>query len=597
MYTFDAHATNNEESFPYFAKYYRGYGTRLDNYIYQARLNLTHTLSNRSFYEIKVSSYTLKQNETPSPYRVPGESLQPDVWGWHRYDTFEAEPFIAHLFTPINHNVTRDFAVLANFNLQLNHIHFLKTGLDFHYNTYKEDSWVLSEFSDDLKYWRLRGLNETYHPLQLGLYIQDKMEFESMILNFGVRFDYFDGNRKWFSKDSFILNPGLDPDYRLGADPDKDGVDSLGHKKWDFNNILAKPRTEVEPYYTSNPRIGISFPITENTIFHFSYGHFYQMPAINTQYELAYFRPLPIIKGAPSTDSDPERVINMTLEPLKPEKTIQFEMGFKHHFPELALFTLTGFYKDVFDQVERPAFLDRRIYGIDPFTGNESRIFYSSRYSGDYGDARGLELTLRSLFSQHFVLDLNYSFSKSKTGRATPWQIHLDKNGVATYQWYSEAFQRLPVEKSFSRPHILRVNLFLRYPDDWRFPVVTPIFRGSDLSLLYQYISGQAFTYLEADDPPDLLDNHRFPAKQTWDLKFNRDFSLGAHTFTFYTKISNLFNQKNIRTWGNAFDVDALDRFVKTGQPTFTDPDGYDLSYMIYFAPRSIWLGFRYNFR
>ncbi|MDZ7294322.1 MAG: TonB-dependent receptor [candidate division KSB1 bacterium] len=599
LYSHDAHATNGEESFPYFAKYYRGYGTLLDNYVTQLRLGVIHVLSPRLFYELKLSSYTLRQDETPSPYRVLGQSKNPDIWGWHRYDGFEDEPFLAHHFSSLAHNVTSDLAAVGNVSWQVNESNLLKTGFEFHYNTYKEDSWVLSEWSSDLRDWRCRGLNETYHPLQLAFYVQDKMEFESMILNVGVRYDLYDGNREWFTKDSFVLNPSLDPEYNPNADPDKDGIDSLGHKKWDFANVLAKPRFRVPAFHSINPRLGISFPITERSVFHFSYGHFYQMPPINAQYEFLYFRPVYVVKGQPSVDTDPERVINLTLQPLKPEKTIQFEMGFKHHFENLAVLNVTGFYKDVFDQVERARFLDKRIYGVDPYTGNESRVFYSSRYSGDYGDARGVEVSLRTLFSTDFVLDMNYSFSKSTHGTATPWQIHIDKDGKVTYQWYVEASDRLPTERSFSRPHILRANVFLRYPMGWRVPGLFQLLGNSDLSLLYTYVSGQAFTYLEPDDPPDLLDNHRMPARQQWDLRFNRYFSLGEHTFTFYTRVTNLFNQKNIKTWGlpAAFDPEAIDRFVKTGKPSLVDPDGFDISYMIYYAPRSVWVGFRYNFR
>ncbi|MFZ5518802.1 MAG: TonB-dependent receptor [Candidatus Zhuqueibacterota bacterium] len=597
MYSHDEHATNAEESFPLLAKYYRGYGSLLDNYVYQGRLGLTHVISPNMFYELKLSSYTLKQDQMASSYRVLGESLKPDVWGWHRYDGFEDEPFIAHQFTPLVHNRTSDLSLVGHLNWQFNANNLLKSGFEFHYNTFDENSWVMAEWSDDLADWRVRGLNETYHPIQFACYVQDKMEFESMILNMGLRYDMYDGNRDWFTVNSFQVNPSLNTDYVTSLDPDKDGIDSLGNKKWDYQNVLDKERERVKPSHSLNPRIGISFPITEKSVFHFSYGHFYQMPAINAQYDFAYFRPVSIIKGAPSTDSDPERVINMTLEPLKPEKTIQFEMGIKHHIEDIAVLNITGFYKDVFDQTERAEFLDKRVYGWDPYSASESRVFYSSRYSGDYGDARGVEVSAKTLFSKNIIIDVNYSFSKSTFGKATPWQIHVGADGNVTYQWYVEASDRLPTEKSYSRPHLLRANFFMQYPDNWNIPGLSTVLGNTDLSLLYQYISGQSFTYLEADDPPDLLNNRRFPARQTWDLKFNKYLTFGQHTVTLYTKITNLFNQKNVRAWGNLWDLEALEKFVETGETTPIDPDGYNISYSIYYAPRSIWFGLKYNFR
>jgi len=228
--------------------------------------------------------------------------------------------------------------------------------------------------------------------------------------------------------------------------------------------------------------------------------------------------------------------------------------------------------------VERPGFLDKGIYGTNPYPKYPKGInfgMYSSRISGDYGDARGVEISLKTLFSNNFVANINYSFSKTTYGKGTPTQIHFDKDGTVTYNWYVKADDRLPVEKSYSRPHILRANFFVQYPDHWKVPVLDQLFENSDLSLLYRYISGQAFTYLEPDDPPDLLDNHRFPAWHSWDLKFNKYFKIGNHTFTGEPTLT-----------------------LEEGKDPITgDPILYNISYMIYHNPRSIWFGIRYNFR
>jgi hypothetical protein len=69
-----------------------------------------------------------------------------------------------------------------------------------------------------------------------------------------------------------------------------------------------------------------------------------------------------------SNDGDPERVVAYTVEPLKPAKTIMFEVGIKHNFEEIAVLDVTAFYKDVFDQTEeRVGLFDRSVRGFDPF--------------------------------------------------------------------------------------------------------------------------------------------------------------------------------------------------------------------------------------
>ena len=67
-------------------------------------------------------------------------------------------------------------------------------------------------------------------------------------------------------------------------------------------------------------------------------------------FEFTYFRPEYLVQASkaardsgivvgniPSKDGDPERVVTMTMEPLKPEKTIMFEVGVKHNFGNFAV--------------------------------------------------------------------------------------------------------------------------------------------------------------------------------------------------------------------------------------------------------------------
>src|SRR5690606_10525476 len=130
---------------------------------------------------------------------------------------------------------------------------------------------------------------------------------------------------------------------------------------------------------------------------------------------------------------------------LKPMKTIQFEVGVKHNFFDFAVLDVTAFYKDVFDQTEeRVGLFDRSIRGYDPWLDrinpNQS---YASFLSGDYGDSRGFEVNLRTLFSRKWNFDANYSFSKSTAGRASPRVVIIDENGETSYEWDSDVNKRI----------------------------------------------------------------------------------------------------------------------------------------------------------
>ena len=617
-YNHDAHSTLQENGdFTSQAKYYRGWGSLIDTYNWSLSSLFTHVVNTDLFYEVKLSSYNIEFQERPSEFTGLGRSKNPTLFGFMRYDGFENEPF--DQFSPIlkNNVSSGDISLVGNVDWQLNSSNLLKSGFEFRYNTFAEkESWRLPSFTDNLNDWINKGLNETYHPIQFALYIQNKMEFESMILNIGLRFDYFDPNRMWFERTNYF-NLAIDPLYDVTKDPDLDQVDSLGRVKYSFENVLNKKRIPSRSYSMLSPRFGVSFPITDNSLLHFNYGHYYQMPPLDQMFEFLYFRPVNLVekniaerilaeqegrepKHISSNDGDPERVVAYTVEPLKPQKTIMFEVGIKHNFNDIAVLDVTAFYKDVFDQTdERVGLFDRSVKGYDPFKNQISpNQSFAAYFPGDYGDSRGFEISLRSLFSKYINIDLNYSFSKSTTGRASPKRVTFDADGNPTYEWDTEVNKRIPTERSFSRPHIFRANLFLSYPDDEESYVINSVMGGTSLSILYKFVSGQTFTYLQPNDPPDTYDNYRYPASHNLDLKIDKLIKIaGSHNFTVYLQITNLFNTKNLRSYGDVvFDANATKDYVETGKISSVDASGYDISWQNYYETRRFYFGVKYSF-
>ncbi len=613
LYNLEKHATLQEAGdFSNQAKYYRGWGSLLNTTTTSFSARMTHTLSQSMYYELKLSRFHQKLVESPSPFTELGDSPNPDLWGFDKYAGFQDEPFDQYSFIYDQHFESGDLSLVGSFNWQFDKNNLLKSGFEFRYNTINEvKAYRFPSFSTHTDDWLNRGLHEKFHPIQLAAYFQDKMEFEGMILNLGVRYDYFNPNRDWFQFTN-LFNLAIDPDYNPDLDPDGDQVDSEGHVKYSFDNVLAKPRAPVRDYHMISPRLGVSFPVTEKTLLHFNYGHFRQMPPLDRMFELNYFRPEYIAKGVfnarnngedrhiPSNDGDPERVVFLTLEPLKPEKTIQFEVGVKHNFRDLALLNVTAFYKDVFDQNEpRAQLFDRRIYGFDPFQNRITpNTFYVSNFPGDYGDSRGFEVSLKTLFSSSVIFDANYSFSIATEGRATPNRINIDRDGNIEFSFDDEFTQRLLFEKVFSRPHILRANLYLRYPDRREGSLVSTLLRGTSASILYKLTSGPTLTYLAPDDPDLEFHNERYPAIQNVDLRVDKNIRLfGSHGVQIYTRITNLLNTKNLRSFGDIFfDPNALTNFVENREVSQVDGAGYDISYQTYYEPRRFYVGLKYQF-
>jgi hypothetical protein len=619
LYSRTGHSTLQENGdYTNQVKFYRGWGSVFDDRVYLGALHWTHTLSPRFYYTAQLSTYLLDLRETPSDFLRLGRSENPDLFGFQRYNGFPDEPFDAWAFIYDQHQQAGDVSFEGSANWQVNKANLVKAGVDARRNTFRDlHSYRYPPFSTDARDWINRGLHETYHPLQLGLYLQDKMEFRSMILNLGLRYDYFDPNRDWFTTRD-LFNLSADPAFDPALDPDGDQVDANGRVKYSFDNVLRQPRAPTRSYHMLSPRLGVSFPVTDQTVLHFNYGHFYQMPPLDRMFEFGYFKPLYLVekeiaeralaaaegrapRHIPSNDGDPERVVVLTLDALKPERTVSFEVGLTHHFAGWAVLDVTGFYKDVFDQtLPRQGLFDRTVYMYDPFRGATSpNVGFTTNLSGDYGDARGFEVNLRTLFSRHVTLSGNYSFARSTEGRATPGTIRYDAAGNPTYTYDVDVNRRLPAEKTFSRPHLLRANLYLRYPETGRKGLAATLLEGTSLSTLFRYVSGRTFTYLGPDDPPDTRDNHRYPPIKQVDLRLAKDVTVaGRHALSLYANVTNVFNTKNLRSFGDIFfDADAVKNFVEEGTVSTLDAGGYDISWQTYFPPRQVWIGMRYHFQ
>src|SRR4030095_8221274 len=111
-------------------------------------------------------------------------------------------------------------------------------------------------------------------------------------------------------------------------------------------SIAGAPTSPMVPTTaktTVAPRLGVGYPIGEMAGIHLAYGHFYQYPAIGTIFTNADFRRLNDLQAGGidfGVMGNPD---------VKPEKTVQYEIGYRQALtPKIGL-DVTTFYKDVRD--------------------------------------------------------------------------------------------------------------------------------------------------------------------------------------------------------------------------------------------------------
>ena len=189
---------------------------------------------------------------------------------------------------------------------------------------------------------------------QLAAYIQDKIELEYLVVNAGLRFDYFEPDGMTLvNADSIAALDNMQPPY---AGP-----------------LFAKAKAK----YQVSPRFGISYPITDRGAVHLSYGHFFQIPAFSYLYKNPSFR-------IPLTGNYPEFVGNtIGNADLEPQRTTMYEIGLQQEIAPTIGVTLTGYYKDI-----------RNLLGLEIHTKNDFKK-YGKYVNRNYGSVRGITVSVR----------------------------------------------------------------------------------------------------------------------------------------------------------------------------------------------------------
>ena len=359
-----------------------------------------------------------------------------------------------------------------------------------------------------------QGLEAPRHPILGNAYIQDKIEYQDLVIIAGLRWDYFD-------VDSFRFVDAAAP-VRLAARTTID-LDSM------------RP---TRKFHRFSPRLGLSFQISDRTVFHGQYGRFSQMPRLGDMYTGGAALSLELAGGS--------FIPVPTAFDVEPVRTTQYEIGFDHQFTRSASFDLTGFYRDVEGQLQvrrqkiSPAAVDVEAYN---FLDN-----------GDFATTRGLELTFKLRRQRRLRAELNYTLADA---RGTGSTINSGIAGI-------ENATNLPTIISpldFNQTH--RGSLYL----DYRFGTGEggPLLERLGANLLLRFSSGHNFTLVDgsigqrgpelggilaSDDPRSRIPLEPINSSTTpWtlqtDLQVDKKLACWGVQMQLYLYIQNLFNRKN----------------------------------------------------
>ncbi len=492
---------------------YRPHATDKVNLTFLINLSNTYTLSNflRYMFDRSMNAlynqsltrqYGVKWNHVYSPSTFSNIQLNIlDISNKQRIELVRPGEFYeqysngtnwTNYTAPSNHRIgqpsddfgnqnTRTYSLKANMSSQLNKFNLVKTGLQFYY--YDVDVNMDMNITTKGNY---RKVKFNAFPYEGALFLQDKMEFAGMIANLGLRFDFYQLNTSYYGD---RYSPLREPNFKI--------------------------RTKL--YSRLQPRIGISFPVSERAVFHLNYGTFTQRPNFNQ----LFYNQITLNKDV-DVLGNPD---------LKPETTNAYDVGLVYGLPLGFRLDVSAYYKDVKNLVESAYYKDKNF---------EEYRTYINR---DYADIKGFHVNLEKIGrGWQGYIRYNYESAKGKSSNDLNAPVIYFETPDPTY-----GHVKLPkpedVYLDYDRTHKLLLNVRYTTPEKFGPGILGQHpFGAFTISNTYRLMTGRPYTWDESGQ--GLRYNKRTPTEHDWRMRLQKKFRFGGTRMTWYLEGFNLLNEK-----------------------------------------------------
>ena len=493
-------------------------------------------------------------------------------------------------------------------------------------------------------------------PLYIGGYIQDKFRYKDVIFSLGLRVDRFDANTK-VMKDQYSLydimtakdfyanvlkiakpssvgddykvyinsrsfgNPGASysessiKGFRQGnqwftnkgqpVDPvalfGENGQVNAKYVADTFNTITQRgydPNlsfTDYKPQTTFMPRLAFSFPIGEKANFFAHYDILAQRPSNNQVTVLDYFY---FDERANSGVQDNAN--------LKPERTIDYEVGFQQELTTSSALKLSAYYKEMRDMVQQRY--------INYFAAPLKTYEYQTYDNVDFGTVKGFSIAYDLRRTNHFSTNISYLLQFANgTGSDAASQNGLNRRGNI----------RTLSPLSYDERHSIKVNFDYRFDEgayDGPKLFGAELFKNAGANVQIVAISGRPYTkqrqpqLFGASQIEGQINGTSLPWQFSVDARIDKTIEIARKLHVnVFLRVQNLLNRQNIsnvyKASGSAEDdgylsstngQQTLDN-IKSSRPD--DIEAYRHSYLMrlinpdfYFFPRRIFVGAVFDF-
>jgi len=517
-----------------------------------AYLKWSHVLNDRSFYEIQASRLFTRLRADANGRRWRPENVNTEL-DPASIVPYPAETFVDDSGLPINPNalyVLPGPGLINNSGIATRfHDHFaeeltlratytlfsasknnrLDAGFELKSNDYQwidvirpwvgapvgtgEQATSTNRLGESSDIWRVK-------PRRGAGFATGQVRYRGLIANIGARLEYWAPGKY---VDNMVENPEA---------PILDGVrDSYRDKSIKLFGLRYKLRLL--------PKLRVSFPIQENQVLFFNYGHSTRIP-----------HPTFVYTGLDPYYQDRSFFADLGNPDLNPEVDISYELGLRYQLTSNDVLNVTAFWRDKFDFITV-----ENVIILDPTGRETTRAF---RINGDFARVRGAEASYFKRIGTWFQGQLSGSFSRASGLSSTNNEAlsdflargNIDNTFETPLAWDRPLDLKASVTLNHDRddpllgiPGLNRLQLYLsttyrsgqRYtPVEFKGNQVNPFSGEQDWRPIYERVSDPAKRYSKIGEP------------WWWfDLTIRRSIEVGGSDLLLSLEITNLFNQLN----------------------------------------------------
>ena len=454
---------------------------------YELEFNDDSTQFDVKYIPFSIDNYKkyLEDREKYSQYAFQG-----DIY-YARYPT-DKFGYFNYGFIPWWHErSTKYYSVEGAFQGQINKQNFIKIGGTARFSTLELTDIQFLNLNPYFDYYKKK-------PTNAVAYIQDKFEFEDMVINVGLRYDYFHPHSKVIK---------------------------------DFNDI-SKGYKEATYKDQLSPRFGIAFAVSDKTVMRANYGHFFQVPDLSEMYqsiEVDFTSGVPLIGNAD----------------LPAQKETMYAVGLKHRLSSDVSVEVSAYYKDI------QKLLSTR-QQTTQWQGRPAQ--YTLFEINDFAKVKGIDLTIGKRPSRFLFGSLTYSFMDAKGTGSDGREFYYRYANIGAGELPRKEY---PLE--FDVTHSIKLDLNFYLPREWGPQIFGYKFlEDINTNLYFNYNSGPPYTPEDLRGNPGELGSGRLPSTHRADLRVEKFFNISNRfRMSLFSDIRNLFNTENItRVWLTTGKVD-----------------------------------------